>query len=132
MIKSNPVRGVVYNLCRRALSRSFAINVAEKSVINDSPNTVIPGVSVLISNKFTGIFACKLLKSSSNTSGNPRPKQRLMGSRKISLVQRLAKVIILIGHPSSQWKQTLFQNQWFQPFCSILLPFLPQEDTRFS
>ena len=38
-------------------ARNRAISVAEKSVINDNPNTVIPGVSVLISNKFTGIFA---------------------------------------------------------------------------
>ncbi len=51
MIKSNPVSGVVYSLCKRALSRSFAISVAENRVINDSPNTVMPGVSVSISNR---------------------------------------------------------------------------------
>ena len=33
MMKSNPRRGVVYNLCRKAVSRSLAIKVAEKSVL---------------------------------------------------------------------------------------------------
>ena len=37
-------KGVVYNLCKSALSLSLATSVAEKSVINDSPNTVMPGV----------------------------------------------------------------------------------------
>ena len=62
MIKSNPVSGVVYNLCKKALSRSLAIRVAEKSVMNDSPNTVMPGVSVSISNRLTGMFACMALR----------------------------------------------------------------------
>ena len=86
MIKSIPVRGVVYNLCKRALSRSFAIRVAENSVINDRPNTVIPGASVSISNRLTGMFACSALRRSNSTKGNPMPKPRLIGSRRISLV----------------------------------------------
>ena len=103
MIKSNPVSGVVYNLCKRALSRSFAISVAENRVINDSPNTVMPGVSVSISNRLTGILACIALSRTSKTKGNPRPKPRLIGSRKISFEHLLANVIILIPqYPPSQ------------------------------
>jgi hypothetical protein len=43
-MKSQPDRGVVYSLCKNALSRSLAISVAENRVMNDSPNTVMPGV----------------------------------------------------------------------------------------
>ena len=89
-------------VCNKALSRSFAINVAEKSVINDNPNTVIPGVRVLISNSFTGMFACRLLKSTNNTNGNPRPNPKLIGSRKISLLHLFANVNILIPRPPLQ------------------------------
>ena len=81
MIKSIPVSGVVYRRCKNALSRSFAIKVAEKSVIKDNPNTVIPGVKVLISNKLAGIFACMALSKASKIKGNPKPNVILSGSR---------------------------------------------------
>ena len=57
IIKSIPRSGVVYNLCKKALSRSFEINVAENNVINDIPKIVMPGVKVSISKILTGIFA---------------------------------------------------------------------------
>ena len=36
-IKSSAVSGVVYSLCKRALSRSLATNVAENNVIEFTP-----------------------------------------------------------------------------------------------
>ena len=137
MIKSQPVSGVVYNLCKSALSRSFAMSVAENKVIKDSPNTVIPGVKLFISNKCTGIFACMVLRSTSNTNGKPNPNPRLIGSRKISFVHRFAKVNILILRPPFyrsllQWKQMRFQNHLFLLFYSILLLSLLQEAFHFS
>ena len=98
-MKSIPVNGVVYNLCKNALSRSFAIKVAENKVINANPKIVIPGVSVLISNKSTGMFACNALNSKSNIKGNPSPKNRVIGSRRISLKHLFEKVRIFIFRP---------------------------------
>ena len=43
-MNSFEVRGVVYSLCKNALSLSFAIKVAENNVIKDNPKMVSPGV----------------------------------------------------------------------------------------
>ena len=98
-IKSVGVIGVVYSLCKSALCLSFEMRVAEKSVINERPNTHIPGVRLSISNRLTGMLACIALKSSIRTSGNPNPKARFSGSRNISFVFLDAKATILSPSP---------------------------------
>jgi hypothetical protein len=89
----------VYNLCKNELSRSLASKVAENSVIKESPNTVIPGVKLAISNKLTGTFDWITLSISNNTTGNPRPNAKFKGSLRISFTQRFANVSILIQPP---------------------------------
>ena len=63
-----------------------------------------------LSNKFAGMFACIALRRISKTKGNPRPKNRLTGSRRISLEQRLANVNIFMVSPPLQSLQMRFQS----------------------
>ena len=88
-------------IINEAISYGLKI-VAENKVINDSPNTLMPGVNTSISNRLTGMFACIVLRSNNKINGKPKPKPRLIGSRKISFAHLFAKVISLIPHPPLQ------------------------------
>ena len=98
--KSHAVSGVVYNLSIKRLSLSRATRVAVKSVINESPNTAIPGASDSISKSGTGTLDCIALRSKRSTSGKPMPKARFRGSRNISFAHRFEKISILIARTS--------------------------------
>ena len=102
------------------------------NVKKDRPNTVIPGVKCPISNSATGTFACMALRSSSKTSGNPSPKPRLIGSRRISFAHRFANVSIFIIGPPLRWRQRQIQNPRNPPVPSVPQQFPPPATDRFS
>ena len=55
MMKSKLLRGVVYSLESKADSLSFDTITAAKRDMKERPKTVIPGVSLSISKRDTGI-----------------------------------------------------------------------------
>jgi hypothetical protein len=102
-IKLLDVSGEVNNRSINELVLSFAISIPEKSEMNESPKTAIPGARWSITNSSTGILDCIADKSRSKTIGKPIPKAKLSRSLKISLLFREAKAKVFISvHPLLQ------------------------------
>ena len=96
MIKSKPVKGVVYSLCKKEDSLSFVINVAETSVIMivQIQQYLELGFQFRINEQES--LHVIVFKSNSKTSGKPRLKPRMTGSCRISFAHLFANAITLI------------------------------------
>src|SRR5690554_1330058 len=99
-MKSKDVIGDANKRIKNDEVRSLDTSIPVNNAMNAVPNIAKPGARFSIDNigLFTsgGILALMIDSSTSSISGNPKPKKRLRGSRKISLVLRFANKIVLI------------------------------------
>ena len=103
-MKSILLKGVVYRRESRDDSRSLDTITEAKSDMKDNPNTVIPGVSLWTSKRDTGMFFCIVERRNIKTRGKPKPKNRLIGSRRISLAVIDERTIHFIVLPPLSWR----------------------------
>ena len=95
-MKSNERIGELNKRIRNDEVLSFASSVPEKSAKNTVPNMAMPGAIRFVSNIVLfasgGIAELIMENKNINMSGKPNPKNRLIGSRRISFPFRFEKI----------------------------------------